>query len=112
MSEGQSLRHVPRTVPRARLVEPGGEEPFDLPAASWLFQTTGDRVSLHDKQGRDGTDLEAREQIRALLLGDVHDLERPVVPAALQHLREKALDAAALPGHGGVEEDKSRLVLL
>jgi hypothetical protein len=62
-----------------------------------VLQASRDGVALHDDEGRERLDLEMLEEVGALLLGDAHHLERPVVPAPLQHLREEALDASTMP---------------
>jgi hypothetical protein len=46
-----------------------------------------------------------------LLLGNRHELERVVIAASLQHLREESLDSAAMPGQARVKEHESQLRL-
>src|SRR5262245_42589147 len=99
---------MPRDSPWACLIQPGGEEPFDIPATARPFQTTGDRLAFHDDESRHCLDLEVRQQIRPLLLRHTHDLECPVIAAALEHLREETLDPPAMPGQARMEEDKPR----
>src|SRR5262245_35288094 len=103
MAQGQSLGDVP-------LVKPGGEEAFDVAAAARLLEAACDGAALDDDQRRHGLDAEPLQQVRALLLRDPHDMERAMVPAALQHLRQEALDPPTMAGQCRVEEDEPRLL--
>jgi hypothetical protein len=53
---------------------------------------------LDDEERRHELDPESVEQVGALVLVDAVDPEGPVVAAALEHLREEALDAPAVAG--------------
>ena len=81
--------------PGAGRTEPGGEEERDLRAAAWLDEARADSASFDDEERRDLLDAEPLEQIRALLLDDVLDHERLVVPPPLEDLGEKAVHALA-----------------
>jgi hypothetical protein len=52
------------------------------------------------------------EEVRALLLGYVDHLERPVVPPPLQHLCEEPFDASTMPRECRMKEDQPRLPAL
>ena len=65
----------------------------------------------HDER-RDGLDLEALQQVGALLLRDADDLERAVVAPALQHLREEALDTPTMARQCRVEKHEPGCLLL
>ena len=92
------------------LLEPGLQEAFDVAAAARPLQAPRDTPPVDDDEGRHRLDLEVLEQIRALFLGDMDDVERAVVPAPLQYLGEKPFDAPTMAGQRRVKEDQARLV--
>src|SRR6476660_1490956 len=92
------------------LVEPGRQETLDVPASSWPLEPGRDGLLLDDDEGGNRLDLEPLVQVRPLLLRYQHDVERAVVAAPLQHLREEALNAPTMAGQARVEEDEPRLV--
>src|SRR3954449_6035002 len=96
----------------ANSAQPGGEEALDVAATTWFFEAAGDCASFDDDECGHRVDLEVLEQVRTVLLGDAHELERPMVAPSLQDLREKALDTPAMPGQRRVKEDQPRLMLL
>ena len=61
-----------------------------------------------DEQRRCLFDAEALGQIWTFVHLDLDELERAVVLAALEHLRDEALDAPAAAAHSRVEEDEPR----
>jgi predicted oxidoreductase len=76
-------------------VEPGSEEALDLPAATRLLEPGADDLVLDDDERRHRLDPEAFHEIGTFLLVDSVELERAVVPPALEHLREEAFGTAA-----------------
>jgi len=102
-------RQVRGTVPRTcrfGSVQPGSEEALDLLAAARPFEPAFDGFVLDDDERRHGLDSETLEQIRVLLLGDPHHVERSVVAPPLEHLREETFDPPAVPRQRRVEEDE------
>jgi hypothetical protein len=93
------------------LVQPGGEEALDVPAAARPLEPSADRVPFHDDERRQHTDREPLDQIGAFLLGDVKHLERSVIPSPLQHLGQEALHTAAVTRDRRVEENQPRLLV-
>ncbi len=91
-------------------MKPGSEEALDVLAASRLFQASADLLSLEHREGRHGLDAEALRELGARVAVDPVELERAVVPAALQHLGQESLHAAAAPGRGIEEEDEAGLL--
>src|SRR5947208_906340 len=115
----RSARAAPARVPREAayrrtgvwprgqtsvLIKPWREEALDFPAAAGALEASRDGSALHDDQRGDGLDLEAFEQVGPLLLGDPDDVERPVIPAALENLRQESLDSSAMSGDARMEE--------
>jgi hypothetical protein len=94
------------------LLQPGGEEALDVAAAARPLEAPRDGTPLHDDQGRHRLDLEVLQQVRALLLRDADDLERPVVAPSLQHLGKEPLHTSTMSGQCRVEEDQPGLLLL
>ena len=92
------------------LLEPGLQEAFDVAAATGSLEAPGDPAAVDDDERRHRLDLEVLEQIRALFLGDMDDVERPVVPSPLQNLSEEPLDAPTMAGQCRVKEDQPGLV--
>src|SRR5256885_15444410 len=78
-------------------VEPGRQEPLDVPAAARPLEASCDGSAFHDDQRGEGLDPEALEQVGVLLLGHTDDVERAMVPPALEHLREESLHTPAMP---------------
>ena len=94
---------------RATSAEPGREERLDLPAAARFLELRPDLLRLDDDERGQLDDAEALGEVGPLLVVDAVERERPVVAAALEDLREEALDAAAVPGQVRVEEDEPGL---
>ena len=82
---------------RRSLLEPGRQETLDVAATARALQSRCDRAILDDDQRRHRLDLEMLQQVRPLLLGDTHELERPVIPPPLKNLREEALNTPTMP---------------
>src|SRR5690349_966474 len=104
-------RDSPGTCLCRRSVQPRGEEPLDVAAAAGPLEASGDGAPLHHDERRDGVDVEALEQIRALFFGDPHHLERAMVAPTLQHLRQESLHTPTIARECRVEEDKPGLLL-
>jgi hypothetical protein len=109
MSDG--LAQSRRVRKLCLLAEPGRQEAFDLPTGGRLLQAALDALPRDDRQRRRRADLEALDQIGALICIDLIQLERAVISSALEDLCEKALHAAAAAGGRRVEEDKTGLNL-
>jgi predicted oxidoreductase len=90
-------------------VEPGSEKALDLPAAARALEAGADDLVLDDDEGRHRVDPKALDEVGALLLVDAVELERAVVPAALEHLREEPFGTTAGAGNGRIEEHQPRL---
>ena len=87
----------------------GREEPLDLTASARLRELRAHALALHDDESRHRVDTEPLDQIGPLPAVDAVELERAVVPSALQNLREESLDAAAAARDAGMEEHEPRL---
>src|SRR5215212_10456637 len=98
-----------RESPGPCLVQPGGEEPFDVAAAARRLEPPRHCLALDDDQRRHRLDPEVLEEIRTLFLGHADDLERPVVAATLENLREEPLDTPTMAGQCRMEEDEAGL---
>src|SRR6185369_14703429 len=92
------------------LFQPGCEEALDLPAAPRALEAGPHELVLDDDEGRHRRDPETLHEVGPFPLVDPVELEGAVVSAALEHLREEPLDAAARAGHGRVEEDETWLL--
>src|SRR5437868_601996 len=107
---GRSSRSPTQRSSNASL-KPGREEVLDV------FASAGEQTSLHaavldHAQRRQLFDAKLLRELGPLVDVDVVDLERFVVPASLEHLREVRLDAAATARLVRVEEDEARLLAL
>jgi hypothetical protein len=81
-------------------LKPGREEALDLPTASRLREAGRDRPLFHHDERRQLVDPEVLDEVRTLLLLDAIEVERSVVPPALEHLREEPLGSATSTGTG------------
>jgi len=89
--------------------KPGSEQRLYLPAAAGPLETRSFQVICDDDERREHAHIEAPHDVRLQLLVDDVEAERPVIAAALQHLREEAFDAPTVSGDGGGEEQQPRL---
>src|SRR5579862_1523429 len=91
-----------------RSAQPGVELRFELATAARGDDPLAKLPVLHDADRREILDAELLREVRPFVDRHPHELERVVVAAALQHLRDEALDAPATPGLRGEEEDEPR----
>src|SRR5947208_9344598 len=88
--------------------EPGGEQALDVAAAARRREATLNLLAVDDDQGRHLVDPESCGELGLFLDLDAVQAKGVVVTAALEHLREIALDPARLPRAAGVEEHETR----
>ena len=91
------------------LPKPGRKELLDVAAAAWAFQAGADDLVLDDDERRKRLDREALEQVGSRILLDAVELERLVVAAPLEHLREESLDTSTVARNTRMEEHEPRL---
>jgi hypothetical protein len=86
-------------------MKPGLEKRFDISAAARADQSGPNLFPLDDDQCGERFDLESLEQVGTLLAGNAIELERSVVAATLQNLRQKTLRASTRARLRRVEEN-------
>src|SRR5581483_6560230 len=93
---------------RTASAQPGGERGLEIAAATRCDDPLSHLAVLDDEKRRDFLDLEARREVGTPVDGHLDQVERVVVAAALEHLRQEAFRAPAPSGHGRVEQDQTR----
>src|SRR5689334_21026695 len=88
--------------------QPGRQRGLEIPASGRRDDPLPHLPVLDDQERRDLLDPEARREIRAPVDRHLHHVERVVIAAALEHLRQEPLRAPAASGHRRVEEDQTR----
>lgn len=89
-------------------MKPGGELGFQLAASGRCHDPFLDAPPVDDEQRRHLVHEEPLGEIGPPVDGNLDELERVVVAAALQHLREVPLGPPASSGDGRIEEDQAR----
>src|SRR5205823_635231 len=88
--------------------QPGPEEFLDSPAACRPLEQPADALSLDDEQRRQDLHPEPLREVWPLLDRHPDEVERLVVAAPLEYLRDEALGPAAPSREWRVEEDEVR----
>ncbi len=89
-------------------MKPGGELGFQLAASGRCDDPLLHPPAVDDEQGRHLVNEEPLGEIRPPVDRHLDELERVVIAAALEHLREVPLGSATASGHGRVEQEQAR----
>jgi len=88
--------------------QPGPEDLLDSPAACWPLGPPANALSFDDEQRRQGIHPEPLREVWSLLDRYPDEVERLVVAAPLEYLRDEVLGPAAPSRERRVEEDEAR----